>query len=62
MTYLDTAHTCANGQSEERIGRLMTTRRQEVVLATKIPGRTAESIDAKRQTAMLDLLRDHADV
>jgi aryl-alcohol dehydrogenase-like predicted oxidoreductase len=42
ITYIDTAHAYGEGRSEERIGRLMTARRKEVTLATKIPGRTAE--------------------
>ena len=47
ITYIDTAHGYSNGQSEERIGRLMTTRRKEVTLATKLQARKAD--DAKRQ-------------
>lgn len=47
ITYIDTAHSYGNGKSEERVGRVMATRRKEVVLATKIPGRTADQ--AKRQ-------------
>jgi aryl-alcohol dehydrogenase-like predicted oxidoreductase len=67
VTYIDTAHSYGDGQSETRIGRLMPTRRKEVVLATKIPGRTAD--DAKRQierslkrlqTDRLDVLHIHA--
>ena len=42
ITYIDTAHAYGDGKSEERLGKIMATRRQEVVLATKIPGRTAE--------------------
>src|SRR5258708_23459339 len=42
ICYIDTAHAYGEGRSEERIGQLMTARRHEVVLATKIPGRTAE--------------------
>src|SRR6185437_2189402 len=47
IRYIDTAHAYGNGKSEEWIGRLMPARRQEVVLATKLPGRTAD--EAKRQ-------------
>jgi predicted aldo/keto reductase-like oxidoreductase len=47
ITYIDTAHGYSNGQSEERIGRLMPTRRKEVTLATKLQARKAD--DAKRQ-------------
>ena len=67
ICYIDTAHAYGEGRSEERIGRVMTTRRNEVVLATKIPGRTAEA--ARRQielslhrlrTDRLDVLHIHA--
>jgi len=58
ITYLDTAHAYANGQSEERIGQVMATRRKEVVLATKIAARSAD--DARRQIE-LSLKRLRAD-
>jgi hypothetical protein len=67
ITYIDTAHAYGEGRSEERIGRLMTARRREVTLATKIPGRTADQ--ARRQielslhrlrTDRLDVLHIHA--
>lgn len=67
ITYIDTAHTYGNGKSEEWIGRLMPRRRKEVVLATKIPGRTADQarreieLSLKRlQTDRLDVLHIHA--
>jgi aryl-alcohol dehydrogenase-like predicted oxidoreductase len=47
ITYVDTAHSYGNGKSEERVGLVMATRRQEVTLATKIAARTAD--DARRQ-------------
>jgi aryl-alcohol dehydrogenase-like predicted oxidoreductase len=47
LTYIDTAHSYGNGKSEERIGQLMPTRRKEVILATKLGGRTAD--EAKQQ-------------
>ncbi len=67
ICYIDTAHAYGEGRSEERIGRIMTTRRNEVILATKIPGRTAET--ARRQielslhrlrTDRLEVLHIHA--
>jgi len=66
IVYMDTAHAYGDGQSEERIGRIMETRRREVVLATKIPARKAD--DARRQielslkrlrTDRLDVLHIH---
>jgi uncharacterized protein len=58
ITYIDTAHAYGNGLSEERIGRVMATRRKEVTLATKIPGRTA---DQGRREIELSLKRLHTD-
>ena len=62
ITYIDTAHAYGNGKSEERIGRVMATRRKQVVLSTKIPARTAE--DARRQIelSLKRLQTDHLDV
>ena len=66
ITYIDTAHAYGDGKSEERIGRLMPSRRKEVILATKLPGRKAD--DARRQielslkrlqTDRLDVLHIH---
>ncbi len=67
ITYIDTAHAYGDGKSEERIGRLMPHRRNDVILATKIPGRKAD--EARRQielslkrlrTDRLDVLHIHA--
>jgi aryl-alcohol dehydrogenase-like predicted oxidoreductase len=67
ITYIDTAHSYGNGKSEERVGRVMATRRKEVTLATKIAARTAD--DARRQielslkrlqTDRLDVMHIHA--
>jgi aryl-alcohol dehydrogenase-like predicted oxidoreductase len=67
ITYIDTAHSYGDGKSEERVGRVMATRRKEVVLATKIAGRTADEgrrqieLSLKRlQTDRLDVLHIHA--
>jgi len=67
ICYIDTAHSYGNGKSEERVGKIMATRRKEVVLATKIPGRTADQarrqieLSLKRlQTGHLDVMHIHA--
>src|SRR5512132_3362383 len=39
ITYVDTAYGYGNGQSEERVGKVMAKRRKEVWLATKINAR-----------------------
>jgi len=67
ITYIDTAHSYGDGKSEERVGKLMPARRQQVTLATKLSARTAD--DARRQielslkrlrTDRLDVLHIHA--
>ncbi len=62
ITYIDTANDYGKGKSEERIGKVMATRRKEVVLATKLPARTAD--DARRQIeqSLKRLQTDHLDV
>jgi aryl-alcohol dehydrogenase-like predicted oxidoreductase len=67
ITYIDTAHSYGGGKSEERVGRVMATRRQEVTLATKIAARTADlarrqiELSLKRlQTDRLEVLHIHA--
>ena len=66
ITYIDTAHAYGDGKSEERIGRLMPSRRKDVTLATKLSARKAD--DARRQielslkrlqTDRLDVLHIH---
>lgn len=67
VTYIDTAHSYGNGKSEERVGRVMATRRGEVTLATKLSARKGD--DARRQlelslkrlrTDRLDVVHIHA--
>jgi uncharacterized protein len=67
IIYIDTAQSYGDGKSEERIGKVMASRRKEVILATKIPGRTAEEgrrqieLSLKHlQTDRLDVLHIHA--
>ncbi len=62
ICYIDTAHAYGDGKSEERVGRLMTTRRQEVILATKIPSRTAEQARRQIDLSLKRLQTDHLDV
>lgn len=67
ITYVDTAHSYGSGKSEERVGKLMASRRKEVVLATKLGARKADDamrqleLSLKRlQTSQLDVLHIHA--
>jgi hypothetical protein len=62
ITYLDTAHDYGNGLSEERIGRVMATRRKEVTLATKIPARTADQARRQIELSLKRLRTDHLEV
>jgi uncharacterized protein len=58
ITYIDTAHSYGDGKSEERVGRVMATRRKEVTLATKLSARIA---DQARRQIELSLKRLHTD-
>ena len=62
ITYIDTAHSYGDGKSEERIGRLMPSRRKDVTLATKLSARKGD--DARRQIelSLKRLQTDHLDV
>jgi len=67
ITYVDTAFSYGNGRSEERVGKVMKTRRKEVWLATKVQDRSYDGAmriiegSLKRlQTDQVDLLHIHA--
>jgi uncharacterized protein len=69
IDYLDTAIDYGDGESETRVGRVMATRRKDVFLATKVPGRARTRDAALReveaslkrlQTDHLDLLHVHS--
>lgn len=67
ITYIDTAQGYGNGKSEERVGKVMSTRRKEVFLATKLQVRKADEalraieVSLKRlQVDQLDLVHIHA--
>jgi len=62
ITYIDTAHSYGNGKSEGRVGRVMATRRKEVVLATKLPGRTADQARRQIELSLKRLQTDHLEV
>lgn len=62
IVYIDTAQSYGNGKSEERIGRLMPSRRKEVILATKIPGRTADQARREIEACLKRLRTDQLDV
>jgi uncharacterized protein len=62
ITYIDTAQSYGNGKSEERIGKLMATRRKDVTLATKLPGRKADVAKRQIESSLKRLQTDHLDV
>lgn len=62
ITYLDTAHSYGDGRSEERVGRVLATRRKEVVLQTKLSARTAEEARRQIERSLRRLQTDHVDV
>ena len=64
ITYVDTAVGYGNGESERRVGLLMKTRRNDVVLATKIPESARDRDSALRvvEASLKRLQTDHLDV
>jgi predicted aldo/keto reductase-like oxidoreductase len=62
ITYLDTAYAYGDGKSETRVGKVMTTRRKEVWLATKIPDRTRDDFLRRLEGSLKRLQTDHVDL
>ncbi len=62
IRYIDTAHSYGDGKSETRVGRVMATRRAEVVLGTKLSARTAEQARRQIELSLKRLQTDHVDV
>ena len=67
ITYMDTAYSYGNGVSEERVGKVMKTRRKGIFLVTKINKRKGDEAiriiegSLKRlQTDQVDLIHIHA--
>ncbi len=67
ITYMDTAYSYGNGISEERIGKVMKTRRKDIFLATKIDARKGDEAQRivegglkRMQTDHLDLIHVHS--
>lgn len=61
INYFDTAHGYQNGVSEETLGKVMKTRRDEIILTTKV---SVAKIDKMREEIELSLKRlqtDHVD-
>ena len=62
ITYLDTAYAYGDGESENRVGKVMATRRKEVWLATKIPDRTRDGFLRRLEGSLRRLETDHVDL
>jgi len=62
ITYLDTAFSYGDGESETRVGRVMASRRKEVWLATKIPDRTRDEFLRRLEASLKRLQTDHVDL
>jgi len=62
ITYLDTAYAYGDGKSESRVGEVMTTRRKDVWLATKIPDRTRDAFLRRLEGSLTRLQTDHVDL
>jgi hypothetical protein len=62
ISYLDTAYSYGHGKSETRVGKVMTIRRKEVFLATKIPDRTRDAFMSRLDASLKRLQTDHLDL
>ncbi len=62
ITYVDTAYSYGDGESETRAGKVMATRRKEVFLATKIPDRTRDAFLRRFEGSLKRLQTDHVDL
>ncbi len=62
ITYVDTAYAYGNGLSEERVGKVMKTRRKGVFLATKVPDRNADEAMRRFEGSLKRLQTDHVDL
>jgi len=62
ITYMDTAYSYGNGRSEERIGKVMQTRRKGLFLATKIEARKGDEAQRILEGSLKRLHTDHLDL
>ncbi|MGE5647988.1 MAG: aldo/keto reductase [Acidobacteriota bacterium] len=62
ITYVDTAYGYGDGKSEERVGKVMKTRRKEVFLATKCNVRGADEAMRQIEGSLKRLQTDHVDL
>jgi predicted aldo/keto reductase-like oxidoreductase len=62
ITYVDTAYAYGDGKSEERVGKVMKSRRKSVWLATKVPDRNGEEAHRRIEGSLKRLQTDHLDL
>lgn len=62
INYVDTAYAYGNGVSEQRVGKVMKTRRKEVFLATKVSDRDAGKAMWAIEGSLERLQTDHVDL
>jgi uncharacterized protein len=60
--YIETAASYGNGESERKIGKCVSHRRDEYILATKTGERTKEKCLASLEQSLLNLKTDHVDL
>jgi hypothetical protein len=62
ITYMDTAYSYGNGLSEERVGKVMKTRRKGIFLVTKIEARKGDEAQRILEGSLKRLQTDHLDL
>ena len=62
ITYVDTAYAYGDGKSEERVGKVMKSRRKSVWLATKVPDRNGDEAHRRIEGSLKRLQTDHLDL
>lgn len=62
VNYFDTAHGYQNGGCEETLGKVMKTRRDAVILATKVGAEKIEKMREKIELSLKRLQTDHVDL
>ncbi|HVN07289.1 MAG TPA: aldo/keto reductase [Bryobacteraceae bacterium] len=62
ISYMDTAYSYGNGRSEERIGKVLKTRRKEIFVATKVEARKGDEAQRILEGSLKRLQTDHLDL
>jgi len=62
ISYMDTAYSYGDGRSEERVGKVMKTRRKGIFLATKINKRKGDEAQRVLEGSLKRLQTDHLDL